>query len=347
MRGRRPQTGLVIAVASLIVLAVAASVGFGWGGGQAVQRPPERTLPVTIKRESLVDYVTVDGKLGYGAGWPVASGTTGTVTWLPASGATAERGQALLRVDDLPVVLLYGQLPMYRQLTVGVKGNDVAQFEQNLQALGYQAFTVDQEFSASTAAAVRQWQHDLGRPETGTVEIGQVVYAAGPLRVSGQLVRVGAASPADVLTVTGTAKMVTASVEEADAGWAVPGAAVTVTLPSDAVVAGTVSSVAQPPASADSTGAAKVQLTIAVDDQQALAAVDGTLTVRHAIREKKDVLTVPVAALLALAEGGYGLETAAAGGTRTIAVQVGMFAGGRVEVSGPDIHAGMTVGMPA
>ncbi len=348
MRRHRLRTGLVIAAATLIVLAAAAaSVGFGWRGEPTVQEPPEKSLTTAIKQETLVDYITADGKVGYGAGWPVASGANGTVTWLPMPGATVERGQTVLRVDDLPVVLLYGPLPMYRQLTVGVKGNDVAQFKQNLQTLGYQGFTVDQEFSSSTEAAVRHWQHDLGLPETGAVERGQVVCAAGPLRVSEQLVRIGAASSADVLTVTGTTKVVTASIAEADAGWAVRGAPVTVTLPSDATVAGTVSSVAQPPAAADANaGGSKIQLTITVEDQQTLAAVEGTLTIRHAIREKKDVLTVPVAALLALAEGGYGLEIVDAGASRTVAVQAGMFAGGRVEVSGPDIRANMTVRMP-
>ena len=63
--------------------------------------------------------------------------------------------------------------------------------------------------------------------------------------------------------------------------------------------------------------------------------------------ERKDVLTVPVAALLALAEGGYGVEVVE-GGTRpaSCAVETGMFADGRVEVTGDGIAEGMTVGMP-
>ena len=36
--------------------------------------------------------------------------------------------------------------------------------------------------------------------ETGSVAEGQVVYAAGPLRVAQHLVRLGAASPAEVLS---------------------------------------------------------------------------------------------------------------------------------------------------
>jgi len=59
------------------------------------------------------------------------------------------------------------------------------------------------------------------------------------------------------------------------------------------------------------------------------------------------VLTVPVAALLALAEGGYGLEVVDGGRSSITAVETGLFADGRVEVSGSGIAAGTTVGVPS
>ena len=62
---------------------------------------------------------------------------------------------------------------------------------------------------------------------------------------------------------------------------------------------------------------------------------------------RKNVLTVPVAALLALAEGGYGLQVVEAGAVRHVPVRVGLFAEGRAEVSGAGLADGMTVGMPA
>lgn len=239
---------------------------------------------------------------------------------------------------------------MYRELTAGVRGNDVLQFEKNLHELGYGGFTVDDHFTAATATVVKHWQHDLGLPETGTVGTGQVVYEKDAVRVAGRLVRPGAASPADVLTVTGTARLVTASVDGADAAWAVPGAKVSITLPGGATLPGVVVTAGESGGAAD-TGSGpggKVSLAIAADDQKKLAgAGDEPLTVRHALRTKKDVLTVPVPALLALAEGGYGLELVGDdGSSRIVAVRAGMFAGGRVEVSGPGIEAGTTVRMP-
>jgi len=61
---------------------------------------------------------------------------------------------------------------------------------------------------------------------------------------------------------------------------------------------------------------------------------------------RKDVLAVPVAALLALPGGGYGVQIVQGGATRIVAVKTGMFAAGRVEISGGGIAEGVTVGVP-
>jgi len=344
---------VITAAAVAVVAGAAAWASIGFGGGSPGAAGPTLAPAETVKvqRETLVEYVTMDGELGFGAPQPVASAAAGTVTWIAAPGATVGRGQALVRVDDQPVVLLYGRLPMYRQLATGVEGADVAQFETNLKALGYTGFTPDREYSASTATAVKHWQADLGLPETGAVAAGQVVYAAGPLRVAQQLVRLGAASPADVLSATGTTKVVTVTAQTVAAGWAVRGASVTITLPDGGTVAGRVESVEDAAQQGEGGGGGaqgpSVRIAIGVADQKAFGRLDrGALTVRHAARERKDVLTVPVSALLALAEGGYGLEIVDGDRTSVVAVQVGMFAGGRVEVTGSGLAESTMVRVP-
>ena len=72
-----------------------------------------------------------------------------------------------------------------------------------------------------------------------------------------------------------------------------------------------------------------------------------TVDVAFTVAEREDVLAVPVAALLALAEGGYGLEVVDGRTTRIVAVQTGLFAGGKVEVSGGGITEGTVVGEPS
>jgi len=49
---------------------------------------------------------------------------------------------------------------------------------------------------------------------------------------------------------------------------------------------------------------------------------------------------------VALAEGGYGVQVIEGSATRYLAVETGMFAGGKVEISGAGIAEGMTVGVP-
>src|SRR5262249_61590123 len=108
--------------------------------------------------------------LGYGEEVPVAAGGEGTLTWIAATGATVMRGEPLFRVDERPVVALYGQVPLYRTLRVGLTGADVRQLEDNLAALGSTAVPVDDVFTAGTAAAVGVWQAGLGRAVTGAVD---------------------------------------------------------------------------------------------------------------------------------------------------------------------------------
>lgn len=345
----------------VVVLAVAGLATLGLGGGDGDDKPgPRRTGPagtVPVTRQNLVKSAVLAGELGYGPTRPITSTATGTVTWLPEVGVTIRRGQPLFRADDRPVVLLTGPLPMYRPLAAGVEGADVRQFETNLAALGYHGFTVDDEFSASTTTAVKQWQRDLKVPETGTVERGAVIYTVGPVRIARQVVTVGASATGEVLAYTGTTRMVAVSAGVAEAAWAAKGTKVTIQLPTGGKAAGQVASVGPPTTAAGAqgtpdaerpgTGQATVQVTITVADQKQLGGLSGgPVDISYVAQERKDVLTVPVNALLALAEGGYGVELTGSGGNRVVAVQVGLFAEGRVEVQGDGLTEGAQVGVP-
>ncbi|MEV4414533.1 peptidoglycan-binding domain-containing protein [Catellatospora sp. NPDC049609] len=343
-------------VGGLAVLAVAAAAGLAVGlptfsgGDEATASGPVETA--TVNRQTLADTETKTGTLGYGTQSTVGARAAGTVTWLPAENALVGRGRPLFRVDDEPVVLLYGTMPAYRVLRSGVEGPDVKQFEQNLKALGYGGFTVDREFSGATADAVRRWQEDLGLPETGTVEPGRVVYAAGQVRVDalsaevGDLVQPG--SP--ILTRTGVARAVVVELEVADERLAVAGAAVEVELPDGRRVPGKVGQVQTVIApGADGTApTTNLEVTVVLTAKEAVAGFNqAAVDVDFTADTREGVLTVPVAALLALAEGGYGVELVEGGATRIIAVETGLFAAGRVEVSGDGLAEGAVVGMPS
>ena len=124
----------------------------------------------------------------------------------------------------------------------------------------------------------------------------------------------------------------------------------TVTVPGGGQVAGAVPMVADTATAPDSSpgsGGATVAVVVDLPDQSALGSLAATpVQVRYVVARRAGVLAVPVTALLALAEGGYGLELLG-DRPRVVAVQVGLFAAGLVEVSGPDLRAGLTVGLPA
>ncbi|WP_250000795.1 peptidoglycan-binding protein [Actinoplanes sp. M2I2] len=335
--------GAVAAVVTVINLPAAES-----GDGPPAGSGPAETTEIT--KETLIDRESHDGTLGHGDTATVAARGSGTVTALPAGGAIVTRGQALYRLDNKPVPLLYGTLPAYRTLRPGVEGADVLQFEKNLRALGYPGFTVDDEYTSATAAAVEDWQDDLGIGETGRVVAGQIAYAEGPVRVDslsserGAVVQPGT----ELLRTTGTSMVATVPLDVEDQRLARDGATVEIELPDGGTTAGRITEVETvvEPGEGNQEDTTRIEVTIAfAKTPKGLG--EAAVSVGFVSSKRPDVLTVPVPALLALAEGGYGLEVVEAGGTRVVPVRTGLFADGRVEVSGAGLRAGLTVGMPS
>ena len=115
-----------------------------------------------------------------GTGSPSSgSGASGTFTWLPAAGQTIRQGQVIYKVSETPVVLLYGSVPAYRDLSEGMTGGDVLELNTDLVKLGYATAAALgpgsgwDYFSGETAYALEQLQSHLGL----TVDR---VAAAGP-----------------------------------------------------------------------------------------------------------------------------------------------------------------------
>jgi peptidoglycan hydrolase-like protein with peptidoglycan-binding domain len=343
VRGR----AVLLGAGAALVVASGAAAAVGFGGADASTAPRSALPPatVTVARGTLVQTETVDGTLGYGDPVAVKAQGGGTLTWLPAEGATLTRGTTVYKVDDDPVVLLYGAIPLFRTLTPGVSGADVDQFEQNLSALGYSGFTVDDEYTSATADAVERWQEDLGLSETGSVAPGQVVVASGEIRVAALKLGKGDQAAGPVLTYTGTTRIVTVDLEVDKQQLVKKGLAATVELPGGTQVTGTVAAVGTVAVAVEDKTTVEVTVTIA--DQKKLGTLDqAPVDVILESDKREDVLTVPLNALVALAEGGYGLQVVEGGTTRYLAVETGMFAGGKVEVSGGGVAEGMAVGVP-
>lgn len=349
---RRVRTAAGVCGAALVIVAgTVAAVGFGDGGTPATARADLPPATVTVAKTTLTQTETVDGTLGYGDTTVVKArgDTNATVTWLPAAGSTVSRGRPVYKADSDPVVLLYGSAPLYRTLEPGSEGADVKLVERNLSALGYDGFTVDDEYTSATADAVRDWQDDLGLSETGTVAPAQVVVATGRIRVTALQLALGDTANGPVLSYSGTTRAVTVHLDVDKQELAKKGIAATVELPDGTPVKGTVTSVGTVATTTgtDNEQTTTIDVTVTVADQKKLGALDeAPVDVILQADQRRDVLAVPVNALVALAEGGYGLQAVTGSTTRYVAVKTGMFAGNKVEVSGTGVADGLVVGVP-
>jgi peptidoglycan hydrolase-like protein with peptidoglycan-binding domain len=352
-RGRRLVAG---------VLAVAVLGGVGWWAaghpGLDTSTPAATpTAPVAtaqIQRQDLSGQTKVDGTLGYAGSATVQSPLQGRITWLPKAGAVIGRGGTLLSVDNRPVQLFYGAKPAWRDLSTGVDdGPDIRQLEQNLAALGYDPdhqMTIDNHYTAATAAAVVRWQKARGLDQTGVFTTAMpAVFLPWAVRVNTLSASVGAqaALGGPAYTVTSDRHQVSVDLEVSQQSYVKQGDRVEVVLPDGRRVKGRISEVGRV---AETSGdppnqTTTVPVTVALDNPKAGGRLDqAPVEVYVTTETRKGVLAVPVTALLALKEGGYAVETVdAAGRHQLVAVRLGVFSNGMVEVSGSGLRAGAKV----
>jgi peptidoglycan hydrolase-like protein with peptidoglycan-binding domain len=371
-----------VLVAAALAMAAAVTAGAVWGPRDLLGRLPgghptqaavgvaAGTAPVI--RTEIVSSQLVAGTLGFGGSFMVTSpGAPGSlassglalVTWLPSPGDVIQRGQTLYRVAGRPIPLFYGSIPLYRQLTTGVSGADVTELEQNLIALGLGGGLIaDGSFTSTDSAAVRRWQASVGVTQTGLVNLGDLLFEPGPLRVTTLRAQLGAVLPSGpVLEATGTARTVEVQLDTRLGLSVKVGDAVTVTVPGVVQpVRGSVldiGRVAITPPSSQSGGSdpggqmahAVIDVTISIADPAQIGdSLDqAPVQVAIATASHPSVLAVPVQALVATSAGQYAVYVLNQGHRTLIPVTPGLFdESGLVEISGAGIAKGMTVQVP-
>lgn len=339
---------------------IAVTVALG-GGGLAVmgaadpgdnEAVKEKVATVPVERGTLAGTKTVPGVLDYAASRPLATQFGGTVTAAAAAGAVVSRGEPLFHIDNIGVRLFLGNLPAWRAFESGMtKGPDVAQLEANLRALGFFDGEPDEKFTWDTTAAIYDWQEATGQEETGRIDFGRVFFAPSEIRIAEHLAKVGdqVGPGTPVVQATGVVQEVTADLKLADQRLGVVGAAVEVQLPGGETTTGKIASVGQPTErEANGKTSVVVPLVITLDDPKAVAGIQRanvTLDVPSEVRE--DVLSVPIEALIALKDGQFGVEVVQKNGkVKPLPVTTGLFAGGRVEISGDGVSEGLDVVVP-
>jgi hypothetical protein len=224
-----------------------------------------------------------------------------TLTGVLDVGATADRGSVLFTADDEPVVALIGQLPAWRTLSEGVDdGADVRQLEENLVALGYGAgLTVDESFTAETAAAVEAWETALGRTTPdGTVTIGDVVFLAAPGDVLGHEAEVGdTLEPGSaVLRIGSEQRIVVADVDVTESGGWTAGSTVELEWADTTTSTGTVFGTGRDVSDEDEVDLIVVVTAGAGGAGERASGAEATVTLVDARRDS--VVAVPVSAIV-------------------------------------------------
>ena len=222
--------------AALAVVVALVGAG-GWLAGRVTMRQPVTDAQVAPEA---VTAVVADASVGRTLTYmvtvtqPFASVATnslaGVVTQVGPGGLVAS-GDLLFAVAGRPVFAVAGELPFFRDLERGSRGDDVAQLQAALAEWGH-ATPVSGVFGAETAQAVRSWQAATGQPRTGTVTLGTVLAVPdlpAVVRIGDALVRgdqVGGGETA-VLTRVGPPQF-TLELQPEQAALVPDGAAVTV-----------------------------------------------------------------------------------------------------------------------
>lgn len=354
---QRSRRGLWVGLGIIVIVAIGAAIAWTAIGSsptdeaQATTSLPRNTTQVVSA--TLQDITTLDGTLGYVEGPAVVNHAVGTLTSVPDAGDILGFGDVLYTVDDVPVVLLEGSLPMYRNLQRRVEGTDVEQLEAALVSLGYDPdgdVTVDEEFDYDTQDMVKRWQESIGVDDTGRVLVSDVVFLDEPIRVASVTMKVGQMTQvgAQVIVTSGATTVVSVALDSADQGMLAEGDGVMVVLPDDTRTPATVTSVGTVAIRAPSGDGSYFEVEVTLDEPQVASGLDeAPVSVEVVTEEAPDVLAVPVGALVALTEGGYAIEVVDQSGTPSLVrVDAGMFADGLVEVSGDGVVEGATVVVP-
>lgn len=119
-----------------------------------------RTLPVSVTVRQPVEAVAENMLSGV-----VTEVNTGEV----------DQGAVVFVVGATPVRVVQGDRPFWRELASGASGTDVEMLQQALADLGFLSTEPDGRFGPATAAAVREWQRELGQEATGTIALGELI----------------------------------------------------------------------------------------------------------------------------------------------------------------------------
>ncbi len=158
------------------VVAVLSGV-IGWVAGQRIRSPadvaadaeaPEASLiTVPVEERALSSNVVIRGQVEFSdsSDLSVSGSADGVaiITRLTKEvGDLLAEGDVAVEMAGRPVIVLEGEVPVFRSLTPTLEGPDVRQLEEALLRLGYDPGDIDGVYDTDTEAAVVELYRDAG-----------------------------------------------------------------------------------------------------------------------------------------------------------------------------------------
>ncbi|HWS47131.1 MAG TPA: Calx-beta domain-containing protein [Acidimicrobiia bacterium] len=179
---------MVIGIGIVVVLVAVAGVGYAMSGSSSAKNK-DLVILSAVQRRTLQDTVTLTGTLSRKEIRKVTAASQATVSAVYSKDASvANAGDSMFSLNGRDAIAEHGDVPFFRSLTVGDRGDDVLQLKQILASAGYDPGPMDTVFTEQTRFALAQWQaqyHYPGAttitPQAATVSLTQSAsYKVGP-----------------------------------------------------------------------------------------------------------------------------------------------------------------------
>jgi hypothetical protein len=282
----------------------------------------------------------------YGEEISVGTTATGTVTKLPAVEDIVGPGDSLMRLDDSPVTILKGSIPAWRDFTPWMDdGRDIAQLKKALIALGYldkdDVGYYQNRWYWALSEAIMDFQEARGLERDDDLARHSILFLPRPVRISSLTL-----SPGDpvqpgttILAYTGTEPRITCSLATSERRYAVHGHEVTLEFPDGTKGAALITATTPVPASSPDQSAT---IDVTIEAPEVEGQENGTVAkVTFTDSLAMGVKAVPVTALVAFTDGGYGVQRVTSDNSlEYVAVATGQFADSWVEITSADPAVG-------
>ena len=157
-------------------------LSLGWAGKVLLAAPKQldsgnEYAIVTAESGSLGRSINLNVKASWQTGQEILNQSSGVLTSKDVeNGQSVSVGDLVYTADLIPVFAAQGDVPAFREMTIGVEGKDVAQLQRFLNSVIGFGLSDKGIFGPETEYAVKVWQSRIGIEQTGIIPLGQLLF---------------------------------------------------------------------------------------------------------------------------------------------------------------------------